>query len=86
LIGIEDKVWVRVGDQAQVWAIADEDLERTAADKTSSVHFVRFELTPEMVTAAKAGAAIAMGIDHPEYRYETVIVPETRASLTADLS
>jgi hypothetical protein len=86
LIGIEDKVWVRVGDQAQVWAIADEDLERTAADKTSSVHFVRFELTPEMVTAAKAGAAIAMGIDHPEYRYETVIVPATRASLTADLS
>jgi hypothetical protein len=86
LIGIEDKVWVRVGDQAQVWAIADEDLERTAADKTSSVHFARFELTPEMVTAAKAGAAIAMGIDHPEYRYETVIVPATRASLTADLS
>jgi alkanesulfonate monooxygenase SsuD/methylene tetrahydromethanopterin reductase-like flavin-dependent oxidoreductase (luciferase family) len=85
LIGIEDKLWVRVGTQSQVWAIADEDLERTAAEKTSSVHFVRFELTPEMVAEAKAGAAIEMGIDHQEYRYETVLEPPARASLTADL-
>jgi hypothetical protein len=86
LIGVEEKVWVQVGDRARVWAIADEDLERTAADKTSSVHFLRFELTPEMVAAAKAGAAIAMGIDHPEYRYEVVTAPGARESLTADLS
>ena len=86
LIGVEEKVWVQVGDQARVWATADEDLERTAADKTSSVHFLRFELTPEMVAAAKAGAAIAMGIDHPEYRYEVVTAPGARDSLTADLS
>ena len=86
LIGVEEKVWVQVGDQARVWAIADEDLERTAADKTSSVHFLRFELTPEMAAAAKAGAAIAMGIDHPEYRYQIVTAPGVRDSLAADLS
>ena len=86
LIGVEEKVWVQVGDRARVWAIADEDLERTAADKTSSVHFLRFELTPEMVAAAKAGAAIAMGIDHPEYRYEVVTATGARESLIADLS
>jgi hypothetical protein len=85
LIGVEDKVWVQVGDQARVWAIADEDLERTAADKTSSVHFLRFELSQEMVAAAKAGAAIAMGIDHPEYRHELVTAQGVRDSLTADL-
>jgi hypothetical protein len=86
LIGVEDKVWVQVGDQGRVWAIADEDMDRTAADKTSSVHFLRFELTPEMVAAAKAGAAIAMGIDHPEYRHDVVTAPGVRDSLTADLS
>jgi len=86
LIGIEDKVWVQVGDQARVWAIADEDLDRTAADKTSSVHFLRFELTPEMVAAAKGGAALSMGIDHPEYRHQVVVAPGVRGSLVADLS
>jgi hypothetical protein len=86
LIGVEEKVWVQVGDQERVWAIADEDLERTAADKTSSVHFLRFELTPEMVAAAKVGAAITMGVDHPEYRQEVVTAPGVRDSLTADLS
>jgi hypothetical protein len=86
LIGVEEKVWVQVGDQARVWAIADEDLERTAADKTSSVHFLRFELTAEMVAAAKAGAAIAMGIDHPEYHHQVVTAPGVRDSLAADLS
>jgi len=86
LIGVEDRVWVQVGDQAQVWAIADEDLERATADKTSSVHFLRFELTRDMVAAAKAGAAIAMGIDHPEYRQRVELAPGARDSLTADLS
>lgn len=86
LIGVEEKVWAQVGDLERVWAIADEDLERTAADKTSSVHFLRFELTPAMAAAAKAGAAIAMGIDHPEYRHQVVTAPGVRDSLTADLS
>lgn len=87
LVGIEDRVWVRVGDAAPVFAIADEDMERETAEKTSSVHFLRFELTPDMVTAARQGAAIAMGIDHPEYRHEVAAVPDAvRASLVADLA
>lgn len=87
LKGVEDRVWVQVGELAKVWAIADEDLERENDSKTSSVHFVRFELTPEMVRAAKSGAAIAMGIDHPSYRYETRPVPVTvRDALASDLA
>src|SRR5690606_17490380 len=62
LVGVEDRVWVRVGDAERVYAIADEDMDRTTADKTSSVHFLRFELAPDMVAAAKRGAAIGMGI------------------------
>src|SRR5271169_4048420 len=66
--GIEDQVWVRVAGQPQVLALADEDLERETTAKTSSVHFVRFELTAAMCAALKAGAALAMGVDHPAYR------------------
>ena len=87
LVGIEDRVWVRVRDADPVYAIADEDMERETADKTSSVHFMRFELTPAMVAAAKQGAAISMGIDHPAYREAVTPVAESvRASLVADLS
>lgn len=87
LKGVEDRVWVQVGDQPKVWAIADEDLERENDTKTSSVHFVRFELTPEMVRAAKSGAAIVMGIDHPSYRHDTGPLPATvRDSLVTDLA
>jgi len=87
LVGVEDRVWVRVGDAERVHAIADEDMERQTADKTSSVHFLRFELTADMVAAAKRGAAIGMGIDHPEYRHEVAAVPEpVRAALIADLA
>ncbi|MBI5462096.1 MAG: DUF3501 family protein [Gammaproteobacteria bacterium] len=87
LVGIEDWVWVRVGDADPVFAIADEDMERATADKTSSVHFMRFDLTPAMVAAAKQGAAISMGIDHPEYREVVMPVAESvRASLVADLA
>lgn len=86
LVGIEDRVWVRIGAAAPVFAIADEDMERETADKTSAVHFLRFELTPAMVVAAKQGAAIAMGIDHPEYRHELAAVADNvRASLVSDL-
>ncbi|HSG89765.1 MAG TPA: DUF3501 family protein, partial [Pseudomonadales bacterium] len=63
LIGVEDKVYVQVDDAERVWAIADEDLERANDEKTSSVHFMRFELTPEMVAAAHDGAAIRVGVE-----------------------
>ncbi len=87
LVGVEDKVWVKVGDNAPVYAIADEDMERENAEKTSSVHFLRFELTPAMVAAAKQGAAIGMGIDHPAYRHDVVAVAEgVRSALVADLA
>ena len=87
LIGIEDRVWVQVSGHDRVFAIADEDLERENAEKTSAVHFVRFELTPAMVAAVKAGAAISIGIDHENYRYAIEPVqPAVRDSLAADLA
>jgi len=86
LIGVEHKVWVQVAGFAKVWPIADEDLERTTEEKTSSVHFLRFELEPDMINAAKNGAAIGMGIDHDAYRHSVPVLPENvRASLAADL-
>jgi hypothetical protein len=87
MIGVEDKVWVQVADFSKVYAIADEDLERETEEKTSSVHFLRFELTPDMVKAVKTGAAVAMGIDHPAYTHSVAPLPVAiRDSLTADLS
>ena len=87
LVGIEDRVWAKVGDASPVWAVADEDLERTTDVKTSSVHFLRFELASELATAARGGAPIAVGIDHPEYLHRADPTPEAvRASLAADLA
>ncbi|GAB4293465.1 MAG: DUF3501 family protein [Thiohalomonadaceae bacterium] len=87
LIGIEDQVWMQVGGHDKVYAIADEDLERENAEKTSSVHFLRFELTPAMVAAAKSGVGIGLGIDHPNYSHVTAPLPDNvRASLVADLT
>ena len=87
LIGIEDRVWVQVSGHERVFAIADEDLERENAEKTSSVHFVRFELTPAMAAAVKSGAAVSIGIDHENYRYAIEPVqPAVRESLAADLA
>jgi hypothetical protein len=87
LRGIENHVWVQVADFDRVRPIADEDLEREDACKTSSVHFLRFELTPAMVKAVKQGAAVAMGIDHPEYRHTVEALPNAvRESLANDLS
>lgn len=85
LIGIEDKLWVQAGDQDKVYAIADEDLERATEDKTSAVHFVRFELTPAMVSAVKAGSPVRMGSDHADYRYEAELAPAARDALANDL-
>jgi Protein of unknown function (DUF3501) len=87
LKGIETRVWARVAGFEPVRPYADEDLEREDEDKTSSVHFLRFELTPEMVKAVKQGAAIAMGIDHPAYTHQLDPVPQAaRDSLAQDLS
>ena len=86
MVGIEDKVWAQVEGQDKVWAIADEDMDRATADKTSSVHFLRFELTPAMIAAVKAGAGIGMGIDHPAYTHVLNPLPAaTRTALAADL-
>lgn len=86
LKGVEDRVWVRVADFDPVFAIADEDLERENGQKTSAVHFLRFELTPAMVKAAIGGASIAAGVDHPAYTASTGALPEAvRDSLAADL-
>lgn len=85
LIGIERKTWVRISDHAKVYAIANEDLERETETKTSSVHFMRFELTPKMVKDAKNGAVVSIGIDHPEYTYATKLNAEQYSSLIIDL-
>jgi hypothetical protein len=86
LKGAEDRVWVQVEGCARVYAIADEDLERENEEKTSAVHFLRFELTDEMAQALKYGVALAMGIDHPNYQAEVGAVgPGVRASLARDL-
>jgi hypothetical protein len=87
LIGIEGRIWIKVDDLEHIWAIADEDLERETTEKTSSVHFLRFDLTPAMSAAVKAGASISVGIDHPAYNYQVDPVDElTRDSLAQDLS
>jgi hypothetical protein len=86
LKGIEDRTWVRVEGCAPVYAIADEDLERETEEKTSSVHFLRFELTKEMVGALKYGVGLALGIDHPHYAASAdPLPPEIRSSLANDL-
>lgn len=86
LVGIEERVWMQVEGFDKVRPIANEDLDRSTADKTASVHFMRFELTPAMAAAVKEGATIRAGIDHPEYRVETVVPENVRASLAADLA
>jgi hypothetical protein len=86
MIGIEDQVWLQVGDLDRIVPIADEDLDRTTADKTASVHFLRFEVTPEQINALKDGAILYAGIDHPSHPIDRYEVPAAiRESLTADL-
>ena len=87
LKGIEDRVWVQVADQPRVYAIADEDLERENEEKTSSVHFLRFELDATSIAAAKSGAALRMGIDLAAYSVDPMTLADnTRAALVLDLS
>ena len=86
LRGVEDRCWVQVAGCARLYAIADEDLERENEIKTSAVHFLRFELDDTMVAALKGGAALSIGIDHPNYRHELAAAPDNvRAALISDL-
>ncbi len=86
LIGVEDRCWVRVSELPRVFAIADEDLERENADKTSAVHFLRFELSASMIQAAKSGASLSLGVDHENYRHLVAPLPEpVREALVRDL-
>ena len=85
LIGVEDRMFVEVEGHGRVYAIADEDLDRETEEKTSAVHFVRFEFTPVMRAAVKAGAGVKMGCDHTHYPSHLDIAADTLASLAGDL-
>ena len=86
LRGIEDLVWIRVDGFEPVFAISNEDLERSNADKTSAVHFMRFELSAEMISALRGSASLSMGSSHEAYRHSIEIGAETKTALLADLS
>jgi hypothetical protein len=85
LKGVERRVWVQVGAAARVHAVADEDLERENDEKTSAVHFLRFELDPAMRAELRRGAALKIGVDHPAYQAALTVSSEVRASLAGDL-
>jgi hypothetical protein len=82
--GIEDCLFAQVGDGPRIGCAADEDLDRTTDEKTSAVHFVRFEFDAASIAALKSGAPLKFLIDHPEYRHESKLTPEQLAALTAD--
>jgi hypothetical protein len=86
LVGIENRVWLRIGNHDKVYPIADEDLERATDDKTSAVHFLRFELTPAMIADIHKGASISAGVDHENYSVTLDAIPDNVAkSLAEDL-
>jgi hypothetical protein len=85
LIGVEDRMFVEVEGHGRVYAIADEDLDRETEEKTSAVHFVRFEFSPAAAAAVKAGASVKLGCDHKNYPAHITIAPEALASLAGDL-
>jgi len=87
LIGVEDRTYLQVDGFEKVYAIADEDLERENEEKTSSVHFLRFEFTPAMIEGLKQGAALAVGIDHPNYPVRVdEVAPNVQAALVRDFA
>ena len=86
LIGVEDRCWIRVSEMERVFAVADEDMERENDEKTSAVHFLRFELSPSMAEAMKGDASLSIGVDHEEYRHVLSPVPRpVRDGLRLDL-
>ncbi len=87
LKGIENQLWMQTDGQSKIYAIADEDMERANAEKTSAVHFIRFELDAASIGAIKAGAIVSIGIDHPEYQVQISALPDvTRSALVKDLT
>ena len=85
MVNIEDLVWMQVGEHDKVWAIADEDLERSNDTKTSAVHFLRFEISDEMAQELKSGDDWKIGVQHAVYTYDLLVEGDTRASLLNDL-
>ncbi len=85
LKGVEDACWVQVHGCERVFALADEDLERENDEKTSSVHFLRFELSESVVSALRAGSGLAIGVEHPAYRHRLDVPEPARSALIADL-
>jgi hypothetical protein len=86
LIGVEDRCWIRVSEMERVFAVADEDMDRENDEKTSAVHFLRFELSPSMVEAMKSGASLSIGVDHDNYRHLlSPLAAPVRNSLSRDL-
>ena len=86
LVGIEHGLWLRIGEEGEIHAVADEDLERSNEEKTSAVHFLRFQLSGEDIAGARAGAALTFGVDHANYHCHPVtLADEMRASLLSDL-
>ena len=85
LVGVENHIWLQVGGHEKVYAIANEDLERSTATKTSAVHFLRFELNEEMTAAACTGSDLSFGVDHDFYPYETVAEHRIMQSLSKDI-
>ncbi|HEY4213817.1 MAG TPA: DUF3501 family protein [Steroidobacteraceae bacterium] len=86
LRGVEDRCWVQIGGQERVFAIADEDMERENDEKTSAVHFLRFEITDAMVGTLRGGASLTIGVDHQQYQHSVTVRDAVRASLLADLA
>jgi hypothetical protein len=86
LHGIEHRIALHIGSEAPATVVADEDLERSTDDKTSAVHFLRFELAPSQIAALKRGDDLRLSVDHPAYRGETTLTPAARAALLADLA
>jgi hypothetical protein len=86
LIGVAERCWIRVSEMERVFAVADEDMDRENGEKTSAVHFLRFELSASMVQAMKSGAALSVGVDHEAYRHMINPLPgPVRDTLTQDL-
>jgi hypothetical protein len=86
LVGIEHEVWVRVAGHDKIFAISNEDLERSTEEKTSAVHFMRFELSTEMIDALRSGSRLEFGTDHAGYPYETHVSVESREALLRDMT
>jgi hypothetical protein len=84
LRGIEDGIYMQVDGRSRITAIADEDLDRTDADKTSAVHFMRFEFPADDIAALRSGSSLAVGSDHPAYSFEVTLSDNIRAALIAD--